>query len=169
MKLKSNNFLGAIVGLLFVVNLSFYSCSSSGVNLFAQSDCDESTMSLEEAKQQLTEIFSNNLGQKALGFQMSYNIQFEGCKATVTKDADSKKKHGRPTVYSFNLQDLVGENVKFYAVKNNTQLTIGFDKKIIDSNEKQYITFADVTDNELANTLPKLLSHVQCLCAKSIK
>ncbi len=168
MKSKSINLLGSIVGLMLAVNLLFYSCKTS-VNLQPQSQCDESTISLEETKQQLTEIFSNNLGQKSLGFQMSYKIEFEECKATITRDADSKKKHGRPTVYSFNLQDWKERNIKFYATKKNTQLTIKIGKSINNSNKVQYVTFEGVTDKELVKTLPMLASHAQCLCAKASK
>ena len=153
MKLKLIKFTGSIIALLVAVSL--------------HAQCDENTMNLEQVEQQLIDIFSNNLGQKSLGFQMSYKIQFEECKATVTKNADSKNKNGRPTIYSFNLHDLKGKNIKFYSVKKKSQLSIKIGKKINDSRKVQYITFTDVKDIELTNTLPKLISHAQCLCAKS--
>ena len=104
-----------------------------------------------------------------MGFQISYKIEFEGCKATVTNQADSKNKQGRPTVFSFNLQDWEGKNFKFYASKKDTQLTVKIGKDISDSDRVQYITFEGVKDKELVNTLPKLISHGQCLCANSNK
>lgn len=155
MNSKSITFLGTILGLLFAVN--------------AHAQCDESTLNLEEAKQELIEIFSNNIGQKTMGFQARFSIQFEDCKATVTKNSDSENKQGTPLVYSFNLQDVKGKMVKYYATKKNTQLTIKIDKQINDTKKVQYITFEGVKDDELADNLPKLISQAQCLCANSIK
>lgn len=151
MTTKSMKLFGLAIGLLLAVDL--------------HAQCDESTVSLADVKQQLAEVFSNNMGAMTMGFQTNYTLEFEGCTATVTNQANSKNKQGVPTVYSFDLQDLEGKDYKFYSAKKDSQLTIKIGKDINDSGKVQYVTFEGVSDSQLATTLPKLISDAQCLCA----